>query len=87
MNNYKNINSTLIFICALSLIAYFIFLPFNNPRPNPTQVSPSENDKILRLEANPLLLFRDETEVEKLTATNSQPAPQFPNVLTPLSNE
>lgn len=87
MDKYKNINSTLMWICALSLIIYFIFLPFNNTRPNPKQSSPVENEKILRLEANPLLLFRDEKEVEKLTATSSQPVEQFPNALVPIVNE
>ncbi len=88
MEKYRNINSTLLWICGLSIVAYFIFLPINNTRPTPAKISPIEENRLLKLEANPLLLFRDEKEVEELiTTTSTTTTEEFPKALTPIINE
>lgn len=85
MNDYKKINSILVWISALSIILYFIFLPINNPRPNPAKSSPNEEE--LKLEANPLMLIeREDVNIEKIInpSTNSTQTIEFPKALTPM---
>ena len=83
MENYKKITNNLMWICALSIIAYFIFLPLNYNRPNPTQKSLSKEKTNLPLEANPLYLFKEEEEVKKIITTTSTSTFEFPKALTP----
>ncbi|GIW65774.1 MAG: hypothetical protein KatS3mg094_293 [Candidatus Parcubacteria bacterium] len=83
MENYKKISNNLMWVCAMSIIAYFIFLPLNYNRPNPIQKSPSEEKIGLPLEANPLYLFKEEEEIKQIITTTSTATPEFPRALTP----
>ncbi|GIW66149.1 MAG: hypothetical protein KatS3mg095_0047 [Candidatus Parcubacteria bacterium] len=83
--NYKKINDNLFWLCVISLLLYFIFLPINHNRPNPNQQSLSESENTLRLEANPLFLFKEETDIRKiLNQTTSSATSEFPQALTPI---
>ncbi|MCS7183727.1 MAG: hypothetical protein NZ866_00010 [Patescibacteria group bacterium] len=85
MENYKNITNNLIWICTISLIVYFIFLPIGSTRPNPQQISPAEENR-WQLEANPLLLLENEPDLKKLIPDkNSSPTPEFPKALLPIT--
>jgi PDZ domain-containing secreted protein len=91
MNQYQNINYNLIWICVISLLAYFIFLPFNYTRPTPAQNSPQNQETTqkerLKLEANPLMLMEHDVNLENLInnpTSTTDTLKNFPKALTPL---
>ena len=64
MENYKNANRFIVWVIALSTIAYFVFLPVSFNKPSPTSV------KEASLQANPLEAVK-KNEMPSLMATPS----------------
>jgi hypothetical protein len=62
MNNYKSATKVIVWIVALSTVAYFVLLPVSFTRPTPKAVSPTETVK-----ANPL----ETIGITTLTPTSS----------------
>jgi hypothetical protein len=63
MNNYKSATKVIVWIVALSTVAYFVLLPVSFTRPTPKAVSPTESN----VKANPL----ETIGITTLTPTSS----------------
>ncbi|MGC8981523.1 MAG: hypothetical protein ACP5JU_01055 [Minisyncoccia bacterium] len=67
MNNYKSATKIIVWIVALSTVAYFVLLPVSFTRPTPKTVSPVESN----VKANPLESFGITTSTTSTTSTET----------------
>jgi len=82
---WKRINKILVWIIAISTIAYFVLLPVSFTRPTPQTISPQE----IKVPEQPLLFGPKSTETLPLIKPEStETLPLIPkSELTPTSSE